>query len=154
MTALVTARGTLTPDEVRQRLAVELQFERDHGIQYWPMFLRATGELVGCCGLRPHDLPRKILELGFHLRSAHWGQGLATEAARAVIAHSFTRLEVSALFAGHHPRNTASRRTLEKLGFRYTHDEHYVPTGLQHPSYLLTRVEGLWNAADPPGDSD
>ncbi len=154
VTALTSARGTLTHDEVRERLALELQLERDHGIQYWPTFLRATGELAGCCGLRPYDLARSFLELGFHLRSAHWGQGLATEAARSAIEHAFTHRAASALFAGHHPKNRSSRRALEKLGFRYTHDEHYPPTGLEHPSYLLTRVQSVWNTTGRPADSD
>jgi ribosomal-protein-alanine N-acetyltransferase len=139
VTALIDARGKLGADEVRRRLEVEIQRELEHGIQYWPIFLRDTGEHVGCCGLRPYDPARRILELGFHMRGDHWGKGLATEAARSVIAHAFSRLGVSALFAGHHPGNAASRRTLEKLGFHYTHDEPYAPTGLNHPSYLLTR---------------
>ena len=44
-----------------------------------------------------------------------------------------------ALFAGLHPGNAASRRTLEKLGFLYTHHEPYAPTGLDHPGYLLAK---------------
>ena len=81
----------------------------------------------------------RIFELGFHVCADHWGKGIATEAARAVIAFAFDELQASALFAGHHPENVASRRTLERLGFRHTHDELYPPTGLQHPSYLLAR---------------
>jgi [ribosomal protein S5]-alanine N-acetyltransferase len=54
-----------------------------------------------------------------------------------VIEHAFKTLAASALFAGHNPNNHASRRLLEKLGFQYTHDELYRPTGLHHPSYLL-----------------
>ncbi len=45
---------------------------------------------------------------------------------------------ITGLMAGHHPKNASSQRVLEKLGFRYTHDELYPPTGLQHRSYLLT----------------
>jgi hypothetical protein len=41
------------------------------------------------------------------------------------------------LFAGHHPENDACRRMLVALGFRYTHDELYAPTGREHPSYIL-----------------
>jgi [ribosomal protein S5]-alanine N-acetyltransferase len=48
-------------------------------------------------------------------------------------------LGASALFAGHHPDNTGSRRTLVKLGFRFTHDELYPPTGVMHPGYELRR---------------
>ncbi len=56
-----------------------------------------------------------------------------------MIAYAFDRLRAEALLAGHHPENHGSRRTLEKLGFRYTHDENYPPTGLLHPGYELRR---------------
>ena len=72
---------------------------------------------------------------------ACWGRGLATEGARAVMAHAFDELQTTALFAGHNPANDVSRRLLGKLGFRLTHEELYEPTGLQHPSYLLTAAE-------------
>jgi len=55
--------------------------------------------------------------------------------------YAFSTLGVKGLFAGHNPANEASRRVLEKLGFRYTHDEFYPPTGLNHPSYILTAEE-------------
>jgi len=139
VTALIDARGALDGDEVRRRLALEIENERVHGLQYWPLFLREGGAPVGCCGLKPRDPARAVLELGFHLRPECWGAGYATEAARSVVAHAFGRLGAAALFAGHHPRNAASRRTLEKLGFRHTHDELFPPTGLLHPSYWLAR---------------
>ena len=62
----------------------------------------------------------------------------ATEAARAVVRFAFTRLAAAALFAGHHPDNTASAGVLTKLGFCLTHTELYPPTGLHHPSYWLS----------------
>ena len=111
--------------------------EPEHGIQYWPVFLLATGEHVGCCGLRARDPDRRVYELGVHIRREWWRRGLAEEAARAVIRHAFDALGAAALFAGHNPRNRASKHLLEKLGFRYTHDEPYAATGLLHPSYLL-----------------
>lgn len=130
--------GPFSETAVRERLARESSILVVHGIQYWPIFLRSSGEHVGCCGLRPYRPDQRIHELGFHLRREHWGQGYATEAARAAIRYAFDALRATALFAGHHPRNTTSRRLLEKLGFRYTHSELYPPTGLEHPSYLLT----------------
>ena len=95
------------------------------------------GEHVGACGLRPYDVQRDIFELGFHIRASKWGQGFATEAARRVIKYAFEELQLKGLFVGHNPKNTVSRHLLEKLGFHYTHDEYYEPTGLEHPSYIL-----------------
>jgi len=153
VTKLIDARGKLSEEQVRERLSQEITTERLHGVQYWPIFLLETGEHVGCCGLRPYDEPGGILELGFHVRSRHWGNGYATEAARAVMAHAFERLGVKALFAGHNPRNQASRHILTNLGFGYTHDELYEPTGLMHPCYLLT-FEEYQEANLVPGEGE
>lgn len=141
VTRLIDARGALSPQQVQEKLEYEIAQEKQIGLQYWPIFLIDSGDHVGCCGLRPYDPQRHILEIGFHIRSALWGKGYATEAAQAIIAYAFDHLGVKALFAGHNPQNTASADLLKKLDFGYTHDEYYQPTGLQHPSYLLTAVQ-------------
>ena len=129
--------GPFSDEHVHERLAREIETQIVHGFQYWPLFLLSSDEHVGCCGLKPYP-EDGILEMGFQLLFEHWGNGYASEAARAVIAHAFSTLRVRALFAGHHPENDTSKRLLEKLGFRYTHHELYPPTGLEHPGYLLT----------------
>jgi [ribosomal protein S5]-alanine N-acetyltransferase len=136
VTALVG--GPFDDEVVRARLATEIATEREHGYQYWPMFLY-DGTHVGCCGLKPRDPAHNIHELGFYLRAEHWGQGYAAEAGQSVIAFAFDTLGAAALFAGHHPDNAGSQRTLEKLGFRFTQHELYPPTGLMHPGYELRR---------------
>ena len=133
--------GPFSREQVEGGLAQEISTMASHGIQYWPIFLLASGQHVGCCGLRPYKPEQKIFEIGFHIRRAYRGRGYAREAARAVIDYAFSTLRVAGLFAGHHPANDPSRRLLEKLGFRYTHDEFYPPTGLSHPSYLLMAHE-------------
>lgn len=130
--------GPFSREQARERLSREMATLRSHGVQCWPVFLLASGEHLGCCGLRPYAPDEKIYELGFHLKMAHWGRGYAREAARAVIGHAFEALGARGLFAGHHPANETSQRLLATLGFRYTHDEPYAPTGLSHPSYRLS----------------
>ncbi len=124
---------------VESRLALEIANERSLGISYWPIFRLADGAPLGCCGLRPVAGRTDVFELGFHLRPEHWGQGYARESAAAVVDHAFDRLAAVALVAGHHPENAASRHVLERLGFRFAGAELYPPTGLEHPSYELTR---------------
>jgi [ribosomal protein S5]-alanine N-acetyltransferase len=133
--------GPLSAAAVEKRFRSEIESMSAYGLQYWPVFLLDGGAHAGCAGLRPHRLADRIYELGFHLRPPYWGQGLATEAGAAVVTFGFESLGAEALFAGHHPANATSRRVLEKLGFRFTHEELYPPTGLKHPSYLLTRSE-------------
>lgn len=141
VTKLFDSRSELTDEEVLARLEKEISTEGEFGVQYWPVFVRASGKFVGASGLRPYDLDRGIYEKGTHLIPAAWGHGLGTEAGLTVIKYAFETVGAKALFAGHNPKNAASARILQKQGFTYTHDEFYEPTGLNHPSYLLKAEE-------------
>ncbi len=125
--------GPYTNAQVRERLEREIEHERRYGFQYWPLFERET--FAGVCGLKPHKIESNELELGFHLMPAFWGRGHASEAARAVMEHAFNVLHATALYAGHHPNNEASRRVVEKLGFECIGTHFFAPTGLDHPWY-------------------
>jgi [ribosomal protein S5]-alanine N-acetyltransferase len=133
--------GPFTDQQIHQRLERHMALLRDYNVQYWPIFLRETGDHVGCGGLQPYRLDDQIYELGFHLHRAYWGRGLAEEAARAVIGYAFEFLGLETLFAGHHPENAASRRVLEKLGFQYAGEEVYPPSGMLEPTYFLRRID-------------
>jgi RimJ/RimL family protein N-acetyltransferase len=76
------------------------------------------GAPIGACGIDLRDGPTP--ELGYWLGTPYWGQGFATEAARAVIDHAFEDLGHEALQAGARVSNPASRRVLEKCGFQWT----------------------------------
>lgn len=139
----IDARRAFSEDDIKARLHQEMESESRHAVQYWPCFLRSDQRPIGCCGIRPYDLAKNIYEIGFHIRSAYWGRGFAVEAALGVMEYAFGTLDVAGLFAGHHPDNTVSRHVLKKLGFQYTHDEFYAPTGLKHFSYILYRENYL-----------
>jgi ribosomal-protein-alanine N-acetyltransferase len=134
----IASGGIFSRKQIQEKLKGEIQTQKDYGIQYWPVFLKEGNIFIGCCGLRPYDINKSILEIGVHLLPDHWGKGYASEALNIIIEYAFNKIKVSDLFAGHNPMNEASKRLLSKLGFRYTHDEYYPPTGLNHPSYLLT----------------
>ena len=133
--------GPLQKRDVEERLGREIATMASDHVQYWPIFRLSDDVHIGCCGLRPYDPAARVFELGVHIRPEHWGRGFACESARIVMSHAFGMLGVRALFAGHHPQNHVSRHLMQKLGFRYTHDELYPPTGLRHPSYLITSEE-------------
>ena len=135
VTQYLCASGKFSKEDIAERLDSEIDNGKRHHVQYWPLFGLESGDFIGCCGLRPHG--RDTYELGFHIRPEFWGHGYATEAAGAVVEYAFSDLKVRRLFAGHNPRNAASKRVLTKLGFTYVGDEFYAPTGLYHPSYEL-----------------
>ena len=136
----IFARGNLTEKEVRELLSNEIENDKKFNVQYWPIFLLYTNEFIGCCGLKPYDLTKNVYEIGAHILQQQWRNGYALESTRTVIDFGFNFMKISAIFAGHNPINTASKKLLEKLGFAYIRDEYYPPTGLNHPSYLLNKV--------------
>lgn len=135
VTRYISANGEFSEKEIKEKLDKEINNQKEYGIQYWPIFLKDTNEFIGCCGLRPYQLENQIYEIGFHLIPKFWGKGLAMEAAQIVINYGFSVLKANDLFAGHNPNNQNSSKILNRLGFYYTHDEFYSPTGLYHPSY-------------------
>ena len=137
VTKYICANGTFTHEEIKHRLHTEISNFEKYGVQYFPFFSLESGDLIGCCGLRPYQEKTDVYELGFHLKTEYWKQGFAFEAATAMIAHAFSTLQAKELKAGHNPQNIASKNLLHKLGFHYETDEYYAPTGLFHPLYSM-----------------
>lgn len=135
VTRLIHAKGQMSTEEVRNRFDKECTLQSQVGLQYWPVYMKETDEFVGCCGLHPYERTPDTLEIGAHFLPHVWGMGLAFEASEQVIRYCQQHQLAKQLFAGHHPENQASARVLAKLGFTYSHDEFYSPTGLMHPSY-------------------
>ena len=64
-----------------------------------------------------YSVEKNDAELGYWLSEAHWGKGLMTEAAAAMVHHAFTLTKFGKLVACYHNDNSVSARILEKLGF-------------------------------------
>lgn len=74
-----------------------------------------NGQLIGCTGYRAFGDDHA--ELGYWIGKPYWGQGYATEAVGALIAHAFDMDGFDYLTAGHFVDNPASERVIRKLGF-------------------------------------
>lgn len=72
---------------------------------------------IGTCTLFNFDPRHRRAELGYALRSDLWGRGLAREAASAALDWAFRSLKLHRVEADIDPRNDASRRILQRLGF-------------------------------------
>ena len=83
-----------------------------------PRAVEVDGELVGVCG---YVIARdgKSAELGYWLGEPYWGNGYATQAARATRRFVQEAHGISAFKAAHFVDNPGSQRVIEKLGFRY-----------------------------------
>lgn len=107
------------------RIAEFVERQRIHfgklGYCLWKLLVKGSPEISGFCGIQPlDDLPG--VEIGWWLAAHLWGQGLATEAARSVIADGFGRCGLSRIVAIARRENRASTRIMEKLGMRYERD--------------------------------
>ena len=107
------------PQVVRERDMTWLTADYGPGAGYWLAVERAVGSAIGWFGLRPVPGQPGDLELGYRLRPASWGRGLATEGARALIAHAFQAAGASQVVATTMAVNSASRRVMEKAGLRW-----------------------------------
>ncbi len=98
------------------------------------------GQFAGIIGIKP--------DLGYWLARPFWGRGLATAAARQMLAKHFFTSD-AAVISGHFVGNAASARVLTKLGFRYTHVEAITPlsTGVETRLERMALEREAWWAA-------
>jgi len=89
----------------------------------WAVVERATGVTAGTVLLKPLPDGAGEVEIGWHLHPDSWGRGLATEAARALLARGFD-LGLTEIWAVADPENRASVRVCEKLGMRLLGTTH------------------------------
>jgi [ribosomal protein S5]-alanine N-acetyltransferase len=80
--------------------------------------LRAEERLIGGCGIRMKSIDSHEGNIGYEFAPAYWGQGYATEAARAIVAFGFNELRVHRIWAHCIAENVGSARVLEKLGMQ------------------------------------
>jgi RimJ/RimL family protein N-acetyltransferase/catechol 2,3-dioxygenase-like lactoylglutathione lyase family enzyme len=108
------------PDEVRRLVQHRLDHLGPKGTGDW--IFEQDGEqgaeMVGMGHLRiSKELPGGVLECGWFLARAHWGSGLAEEAARALVDHAHHTLGAPAVFVLLHEDSGRARRFVERLGF-------------------------------------
>lgn len=123
---------------IRERIAQYKVF----GFGCYAIVLRATGDVIGQCGLSPfwyeHPNSRRTLEFEvmFHLGHTYWHQGFATEAARRWVKFAFDEAKLPRLVVCPHKDNVASINVLRRLGFSESPDwlePDHVICALHHP---------------------
>lgn len=71
-------------------------------------------------------------ELGYWLGKPFWGRGYVPEAARAILEHAFTNLDMTTVWCGYYDGNNKSKRVQEKIGFVYHHTCNDVPVPMMN----------------------
>jgi len=96
--------------------------QKNCNLAYPYAITRDGGELIGVMDLF-RSTASAVLEIGYWVGKAFWGQGLSTEAAKAIINEARDTLGIQALMAGAFADNPSSLRVLDKLGFKRTGEE-------------------------------
>jgi len=129
-------------EEVRTMIERVKRHWAEFGCSWWAWISINSGELIGAGCIQPlaHQ-PGNGLEIGWRLRRDKWGQGYASEAARAMAAFAFDTLHSPDLTAVCHPDNAASARVMERLGMQFRGIEKWYDTDTS--AYFLTREQYL-----------
>ncbi len=143
--------STPTPPEVI-RDAILPRFLRSYahgpGFGVWGAMEKIGGDFLGwfsfqlADGASLHDA-----RLGYRLRRAAWGQGFATEGARALIRTGFSDHRVQRVLATTYQDNAASRRVMEKVGMRLVRTFRLTPADLADTRTFVASGD-LWDGDD------
>ena len=86
----------------------------------WATIYKETGKFIGRCGLLPWTIDgQNEVEVAYTIAQEYWGQGLATEAAQAILNYGFDTLNLSRLIALIDSENIASQKVAEKIGMTF-----------------------------------
>lgn len=126
-------------EEVANWLQWNLDSYQQNGYGLWAMVHKATGEIIGECGITPQTVDGVVYpEIGYHLVKSHWHQGYAVEAAQAVKAWGFDEMGFPELISTVRDTNLASMNVAIRNGMivkkRYV--KHYQ--GIDMPHYVFS----------------
>lgn len=124
-----------------------------HGWGPWAVEVSGVAPFIGYVGLSPaDDVAGDMVDVGWRLASAHWGNGYATEAAREALRFGFTEVGLDEIVSFTVPQNVRSRRVMERIGLvrdplgDFDHprvDPVAYPHLVPHVFYRLTRERWL-----------
>ncbi len=117
---------------------------QQYGFGLWAAILKKSGEMIGQCGVTVQDCNgREVLEVGYLFCKDFWGQGYATEAAKACRDYAFTHLHADEVFSIIRDNNFPSQRVAKRNGMQPhgSFTKHYYGIDMPHIVYSIQREE-------------
>jgi len=108
-------------EEAREELEWHMNGHPKHPeLGLWATIHKETNKFIGRCGLLPWTIDgQNKVEVAYLINKANWGQGLGTEAARAILDYGFEKLNLSRLVCLIDKENLASIKVAEKIGMTF-----------------------------------
>ena len=142
------AWGPNTEEETKNFIqrAIAYQTEQPRKNYTLAIVIRSEDILIGCCGIHVSNPDNRGGWIGYSFNRNFWGQGYATETAKALLKFGFSQLNLHRIFATCDPANIASVRVLEKIGMqREGHlREHKWAKGKWRDSLLYAILDYEW----------
>lgn len=132
----IEAGKTLSRQETAETLRGFISGWDKHGFGRWAVTHQETQRFIGLCGLK---LLAGQPELIYALEKAYWGQGLATEAARAALRYGFEEVGLERIVAVTRRENVASQRVMQTIGMRWEGEGSYY--GVEGVCYAISSQE-------------
>jgi ribosomal-protein-alanine N-acetyltransferase len=124
---------------VQEQIALSQRNFRERGFGLFSLFREERPEVfIGFTGLGRIDEGEDV-ELWYGLSPEHWGHGLATEAAEAMLRFGFEQVGLKEIWAGADLPNAASFRVMERLGMTRVGERVVGPRQVRALYYRLTR---------------
>lgn len=149
--------GTASEEETREHIqAVIVQHQADPPRYNFAVVLHSEDVSIGICFLELSAEEPREANLGYLLSRQYWGQGYATEAARAVLDFGFRVLGLHRIYATCRPANVASSRVMEKLGMRREAHfrQHRHIKGAWQDSFLYAILDHEWHVQSNERESN
>jgi ribosomal-protein-alanine N-acetyltransferase len=106
--------------ETKERLKAHIADRERYGFGLCAAILKATGQMMGRCGLEPVEGKMGIEgTIAWMLKEEYWGQGLATEFGLAMVSYGLEKLGLMRISATADHRNLASIAVMRKIGMRF-----------------------------------
>jgi RimJ/RimL family protein N-acetyltransferase len=112
--------GVLSTKQTAVKIQSFLDSYQKNGYGKYALIHRQSRRLIGYCGIAVEEIEGKSEnELGYRIDSDFWGQGLATEAAKACLEYAFDKFKFDDVLGIVEPENQASIKVLEKVGMEF-----------------------------------
>lgn len=120
----------LSPEQTLKWIEVTICNYMEKGFGNYAVIEKTGSAFIGYCGLVYSESINQI-ELIYALKKEYWNKGLATEVAIAMLDFGHSRKKIETIYASIDPLNVASKKVLEKIGFKYAflkNDEFGLPS--------------------------
>ncbi len=117
-----------TPVESYAKMCEHIVFLEDHGYGFWAVDYKENGEFIGTIGFNHPSIEAfftPCVQIGWCLKKEYWGQGLATEGAKAALAYIEKHSDLSEIYAYTIKQNQPSINVMQKIHMEFV--EEFVP---------------------------